>query len=193
MSERIQNDAYFTPPTLAQAIVARLVERHLLRVGQRVWEPHAGAGSFARALAAQSGAFVYASDISPDMPSGDELEAHGIAGWKASHNALAGWWLDDGPPDWIVGNPPFSEAEEHVRALLPIARYGVAFITRQSFTATAKRADLARQVWQVWPINPRPSFTPDGKTDACEYNVVLFVKNHGLAERPIDPITWIKP
>lgn len=187
MSARIANDAYFTPPTLAKAIVARLVERHLLRVGQTVWEPHAGTGSFVRPLAA-AGLLVYASDL------GDAPDAADVRGTVASAD---GWdaregfpWPDQ--PDWIVGNPPFSEAEEHVRALLPIARYGLAFITRQSFTATAKRADLARQVWQVWPINPRPSFTPDGKTDACEYNVVLFVKNHGLAERPIDPITWEK-
>lgn len=191
MSDRIPNDAYFTRPELAQAIVVRLVERHLLRPHQRVWEPHAGAGSFAYALA-RANVFVYASDLSVNAPETDELEAHGIAGWKSGHNALNGWWCDDGPPDWIVGNPPFSEAEEHVRALLPIARYGVALITRQSFTATARRADLARQVWQVWPINPRPSFTPDGKTDACEYNVLLFVKGHGLAERPIDPLTWIR-
>ena len=151
------------------------------------WEPHAGSGSFVRPLVA-AGLKTYVSDISD--PEG--MDVVGVVASASGWDAREGFpWPD--VPDWIIGNPPFSEAEEHVRALLPIARYGVAFITRQSFTATAKRADLARQVWQVWPINPRPSFTPDGKTDACEYNVVLFVQGHGLAERPIDPITWAKP
>lgn len=187
MSERPANDAFFTPPALAAAIVARLVERDLLRRGQTVWEPHAGTGSFVRPLLG-AGLDVYASDIDASSPA---LHMEVLVGVAAGWDARSGWpFVERGRPDWIIGNPPFNQAEEHVRALLPVPRYGLAFITRQSFTATAKRADLAEQVWQVWPINPRPSFTPDGKTDACEYNVLLYVRGHGLAERPLAPLTW---
>lgn len=185
MSERPANDAFFTPPALARAIVARLVERDLLRKGQTVWEPHVGSGSFVGPLL-HAGVKVLVSDI--DLNS-DGCGYAGVSAHDVAWDARKGFpW--PGRPDWIIGNPPFNQAEEHVRALLPIPRYGLAFVTRQSFTATAKRADLAEQVWQVWPINPRPSFTPDGKTDACEYNVLLYVRGHGLAERPLAPLTW---
>lgn len=182
---RIEHDAYFTPPALAAAIVARLVERGLLRPGMTVWEPHAGSGAFVRPLLL-AGARVHASDLDP---ASEGLRVAGVeallTGWDATH----GWPWPGERPDWIIGNPPFGDAEAHVRALLPVARYGVAFITRQSFTATAKRADLAARVWQSWPISPRPSFTGGG-TDAAEYNVLLWVNGHGIAERPFDPLTW---
>ena len=187
MSERLANDAYFTPPALAEAIVQRLLDRGLLRPGMSVWEPHAGSGSFVRPLIA-AGLAITASDLEPlPIQCGGPLDGFILTPYR--HNAADGWresWGDR--PDWIIGNPPFGEAEAHVRALLPVARCGVAFITRQSFASTAKRADLTAAVWQVWPISPRPSFT-GGATDAAEYNVLVWRRQaEGPAPFPLDPL-----
>lgn len=165
-AERVALDAYFTPDPVARACVATLDGI----AGARVWEPSAGGGAFARA-AARRGAFVYASDVSPTMPDAEEMWAHGITAWRAGHDMIKGWpFASDTPPDWVIGNPPFNEAETHVRVGLATARVGGAFLLRLAFLEGAKR----RGFWRSYPaaevhvLTARPSFT-GGATDSCAY------------------------
>lgn len=165
-AERVALDAYFTPDPVARACAATLTGI----AGARVWEPSAGGGAFARA-AARRGAFVYASDLNRFPPAAEELEAHGIAGWRSDHDAIKGWPADFGDePDWVIGNPPFNEAEAHARVALNTCRVGAAFLLRLAFLEGAKRRDFWRNypAVEVHVLTARPSFT-GGATDSCAY------------------------
>lgn len=146
---RVASDAYLTPDPIAAACVGvlpRLDE-------QTAWEPHAGAGAFCRALKAR-GAMVYASDIA-DHPIG------GADVWASEQDAIDGFPFAGPDPDWIVGNPPFDGAEEHVRGAILRARVGAAFLLRLAFV---EGADRYRTFWRSFPAAEihtfvrRPSF-----------------------------------
>lgn len=173
-ADRIALDAYYTPDAVARACVATLAGL----AGATVWEPSAGGGAFAEAAALRH-AFVYASDISPILPPMEELEARGIAGWRANHDAIKGWPFGDDPPAWIIGNPPFNDAEQHTRMALATATVGVAFLLRLAFLEGAKRRDFWRQfpASQVYVFVNRPSFT-GGATDSCAYGWFVWWKGH---------------
>ncbi len=105
--ERVERDAYMTPPWVTAALVDDLVALGMLprvsRSGEPlpIWEPAAGNGQMSGALAA-AGFNVYASDIEP--------EAKGF-----THD-----FLRDDPPvilppaGAIITNPPYNRAEDFV-------------------------------------------------------------------------------
>lgn len=169
-AERAPLDAYYTDAAVASACVATLGNLF----GRRVWEPHAGAGAFVNALVA-TGAKVTASDINPDAP------ALGRAQPPCQFTAdfLACKPEPDNRPEWVIGNPPFNDAERHVRHALAHASHGVAFLLRLAFLESAARTPF----WQdhppaaVYVFHKRPSFT-GGKTDSCSYGWFVWKKNH---------------
>jgi hypothetical protein len=68
----------------------------------------------------------------------------------------------------VVTNPPYSLAEEFVRACLPLARH-VAMLLRLNWLASSKRSSWLREhAPDVYVLPDRPSFTGGG-SDACEY------------------------
>lgn len=174
-------DAYYTSDADASACVATLGN---LR-GLMVWEPHAGAGAFVRALVG-AGAVVTASDIDPEAPGLDEPGCVTFAGnFLRYHDEDT-----DNAPHWIVGNPPFNDAEAHVRHALSIARVGVGFLLRLAFLESVKRAPL----WEEHPpsvvhvFTRRPSFM-GGATDSAAYG--FFVWHRGHRGRPA--LDWLSP
>jgi hypothetical protein len=77
--------------------------------------------------------------------------------------------------DWVVTNPPFNQAEKIVRNSLESAK-SVAMLLRLSFLEPCKnRRDLITGISKLILINPRPSFTGDGKTDST--SVAWFIWN----------------
>lgn len=152
-------DRYYTPEALASACVSTLGN---LR-GLRAWEPHVGAGAFARALRSR-GALVHATDLDP-----------AAEGFRDADTSWVGDFLAVDPPegvDLIVGNPPFNAAEEHVRRALKLRpRYGVGFLLRLAFLAGQ---DRGTGLWRDYPpvavyvCSRRPSFT-GGATDSADY------------------------
>jgi len=161
-------DAYYTPDDVARACVATLAS-DLRRA--TAWEPHAGGGAFVRALLAVN-AKVTISDIDPAAP------ALGIPGT----DVFVGDFLtcEHGltpavRPDWIIGNPPFSGAEAHVRHALARANCGVGFLLRLAFLESKARAPL----WRDYPpasvhvLCERPSFT-GGATDSAAYGWFIW-------------------
>lgn len=168
-AERVALDAYYTPDLVARACLGTIKADLSRDMGPqcRVWEPSAGGGAFVRAATAL-GCDVFASDLQA-LPGTDV------------HNALDGWDSRWGArPHWIVGNPPFNEAEEHARMALETARIGVGMLLRLAFLEGAKRRDF----WKTWPaaevyvFTSRPSFT-GGATDSCAYG--WFVWRHAHA------------
>lgn len=84
----------------------------------------------------------------------------------------------------IIGNPPFSLAEEHVA--LAMSRLStrpshLCFLLRASFLAGKGRVaalfdgpESIGGLRYVWHVVGRPGFTPDGKTDSAEYAVLTW-------------------
>jgi hypothetical protein len=187
--EREALDFYATPQPLADAIC-----RHLCRENfSCVVEPSAGHGPFVRAARAMwPEAEIVAVDVSPDrLP---ELSAAGadvvlVSPWQEIA-ALPGVGRT-----LIIGNPPFREAEEHIRHALDIMRPGdaLAFLLRFNLLGSRGRVALweSTPLAEVAPLVPRPSFT-GGSTDATEYALFRWAKGHRGPTRLSLPLVWQK-
>ena len=177
---RVTLDAYYTPDAVARACVATIAAD--VR-GATVLEPHAGGGAFVRALL-EAGADTVASDINPEAPAlVDELGTYGLH--ARDFIADGETWPDVG---WVAGNPPFNEAEAHVRRALDLSTVGVAFLLRLAFLESAKRADFWREhpPAEVHVFTNRPSFTCGG-TDSAAY--AWFVWRAGWDREPV--LRWL--
>jgi hypothetical protein len=165
---REAHDAYYTPDLVADALVERLTRpsgHDWIGRQTRVLEPHAGGGAFVRALR-RRGCTVDAHDIDPGAPA---CETRGdFLALKATEAA------------WIVGNPPFCDAEAHVRHALCLCPR-VAFLLRLGFLASAVRATMwaGHPPAAVYVLSERPSFTADGATDSADYCFVVWAPHHG--------------
>jgi hypothetical protein len=218
--KRRQHDAYYTPDALAAAVVGWLLKSYRVQFPEDVvvWEPHAGHGAFVRALRDQlpSEALVVLSDINPDAPALHEArqleiddaeipwcDPNDAAGSRAEAIAEPGDFLDEqrrpwdfeeggNQVDWVVGNPPFVDAIDHVRRARDIAQAGVAFLLRLNWLGSATRHDFFQEEppTDILILSNRPSFGEllsdgnvkwDGSTDAQEYAVFVW-----LAEWPAD-------
>jgi len=114
-------------------------------------------------------------------------EAFGVDIHAPSVHACIEAWLDAGVADFlgdldwegqqgsVVMNPPYRQAAEFVRAALGQQVRGskVAALLRLNFLGSSrKRIDLVGPgscLRSVLVLSRRPSFTGDGRTDACEY------------------------
>lgn len=172
---RIERDAYFTPPALADAICEKL--DGLLPPQRCVWDPCCGELAFVNAALEMWPSAP--SVVGTDLPENDFLRPV---------PALRGATL-------IVTNPPYLLAEQFVHRALELTADGghVAFLLRLSFLGGQGRADSLwskRNLRWLAPITPRPSFTPDGKTDAAEYALFVWQRGyHGNAEL-LEPLRW---
>ena len=166
---RIAGDAYYTPQPLANAIVSALVRDGHLKRDDVVIEPSCGAGAFLLYLA-EAGCNAIGVDIDP------EVEPDVCADFAT---------LDPSryAPDAVIGNPPFSHAEEHTRhALKLVSRQGgvVAFLLRLAFLEGKARAAFWSEhpAAHVYVLSERPSFT-GGATDSCAYGVFVWAPHRG--------------
>lgn len=166
---RRELDAYYTPFPLAQHLVDLLP----LREGQRVLEPSAGGGSFLRALAHRSERErlwlrLIALDANPAAPA--LVQDLGIEQDVKRVHADFLTWPGMGA-DWVVGNPPYVDAELHVRRAIEEVRVGghVAFLLRLAFLESAERFEFwtAFPPRKVWVLAERPSFTGGGSDNAA--------------------------
>lgn len=180
---RRENDAYYTPDVLARACVDSLFRHGFAKSCAHGMEPSSGRGAFVRAMRAYV-QHVTTMDIDPDAARGD---TH-YDGDFASLITIDRYGL-------IVGNPPFSEAESHVRRALGIVNREdgcVAFLLRLAFLESAERQPFWREfpATAVHTIVPRPSFTGGG-TDSCAYGWFVWQWHAGaLVRGSIDWITW---
>lgn len=186
-NKRRPNDAYFTPDALAEHLVGLLP----LRFGENAWEPHAGGGAFVRALSRRLGVrHVYATDIDPAPYEGRD--------GKVQVPDCSDFLLESGGPraeEWIVGNPPFNQAQEHVEQALKLTGRHVAFLLRLGFLASGRRAEFWERhpARHIWVLSQRPSFTGGG-TDSQEYGFFWWDTDPSQAGRPttISCTSWKK-
>jgi hypothetical protein len=163
-------DRYYTPDALALAIV-RAVEDEVGRSRwdtiRRVIEPSVGGGAFLRAI--------------PYLWPRVEIRGYDVdataPGLARCQEPVVGDWLAAGEipgADLVIGNPPYRDAEAHIRVSLGRAPL-VCLLLRASILGGQARRALWREhpPRRVWSVVGRPSFTGGG-TDSSEYVVVLW-------------------
>ena len=129
--ERITNDFYATPPTIAAALLPFLPDRETLGT---IWEPAAGDGAIVKVLQ-KAGYPVVASDL---IDRG--------AGYRSGVDFLAVNALPKGVRS-IITNPPYGDGlgeafMRHALALLePVGGY-VSMLMRSEFLFAQSRRDL---------------------------------------------------
>ncbi len=211
-------DARLTPIEVARACVGLLQ----LPIAGRVFEPSAGDGAWVRALVEESGARMLVLDVVAN-----ELRAEcrprlyeAMMGLESGHLAGSGVGFEHALPsirrqvyigrfedflirpkggyDLVVGNPPFSLAETHLRhALYLVGQDGmVAFLLGVTFRSSMGRRALFRDarwgLWRKYLLEERPSFSGDGATDATEY--ALFVFRRGYTGDSVErSFSWKDP
>jgi hypothetical protein len=166
-------DRYYTPDALALSIV-RAVESEIGAARWReivqVFEPSVGGGAFARAIKQGGDRRVIGCDLDPEAAGRASCDTFFVRDWLDPE-----WGADGLPfPDLVIGNPPFRNAETHVRASLARAPL-VCFLLRASILGGQARYALWRKFppRRVWSVVRRPSFTGT-TTDSAEYAVVLW-------------------
>lgn len=165
--QQAATESFWTPPLCADACVEVLTRPDLptwIGRGTRVVEPHAGGGAFVRALLRRT-PHVRALDVDRTAPA--------LALVPSEVVDFLDW---EGEADFVVGNPPFSEAETHVRHALRCAP-NVAFLLRLGFLASQERSAfwLEHKPAAVYVLTERPSFTGGG-SDSADYCFVVWCR-----------------
>lgn len=152
---RHADDFYSTPAWCTRAILP------WLKLSERMLDPCAGSGAILRVASEFWGSRCFGIEIDPQRA---------IDSGSSCADAL------DPKTFWgectVVTNPPYALAMQFVlRALLNAhGAHEVAMLLRLNWLASQKRADFHRaHQADVYVLPKRPSFTPDGKTDATEY------------------------
>ncbi len=179
-------DAYYTPDVLARQLVGLLP----IQSGDTALEPSAGGGAFVRALT-HAGALVTACDANPNA-AGLRQAAHSVVGdFIHTGQATLQPVEQTHAPRWVVGNPPYKDAQRHVEHALDVSGRHVAMLLRLGFLAGQKRG---RELWELWPprcvwvLSKRPSFTGGG-TDSTDYGWIWWDKRHQGATT----LEWLRP
>jgi hypothetical protein len=133
-AERQAHDAYYTPDAVARACVEVLG----LCADDTVFEPSVGAGAFARAVRfGYPLAYINGCDIDPTAPA-----LNGFNFFYAN-------FLNYNPRtrvDWVVGNPPFDQAEAHIRHARKVS-FNTAFLLRLAML----ESDTRKPLWEEHP------------------------------------------
>jgi len=170
-------DFYETPSAFCDAIVRVIPVRS---PDAMVLDAGAGSGAWGAALK-QVYPDVWLEGIDIDerpVPSSGAYDE-----WHPNQDFLASTQESLGTYDVILGNPPFSLAEEFVRHAHTLLAPGgvVAFLLRLNFLEGKQRGE---KLWKELPLSvlhvfsSRPSFTGDGRTDASEYALFVWAKGH---------------
>lgn len=162
-------DAYYTPDDVALACVDYL--GRWLAPHHCVVEPSVGGGAFVRALLARGHTGgITGIDIDPDAP--------GLA--LCDYRVVGDFLRVPDGASWIIGNPPYSQAEAHWTAATNRASFGVAMLLRLAFLAGQGRRS---RIWSapglraVYVLPKRPSFT-DGGTDSADYAWFVWLRGY---------------
>lgn len=177
-AERRPDDFYATPPWTVHRLLddCALLREWLPRNKTddvRWLEPACGDGAIVKAVAswlgARQGPLWAVNDIRQEA-----VDEFARTWHRAVSDVRVGDFLPDGWPsagrvDAVCMNPPFSLAEEFVRACLGRTEGPVATLLRLGWLSSAERQPLLReQPPDVYVLPNRPSFTGNG-TDSADY------------------------
>lgn len=197
-SRSLADDAYFTPRWVVDLCVEHIVPEITELQGEAIaLEPSAGAGVFLSALASRYPAVRrVAVDINAPQHIaqwGGAIPIHGDfldTGTLARCRREAG----DGLYDLVIGNPPFTHAQDFIEAATPLA-WATVFLVRLGFLASERRVEFFRRhrPAYVYILPQRPSFTGTHRTDSADYCFVAWLRGyegptmtHWLPAVPLD-------
>lgn len=172
-------DRVYTPDKLARAVVSAVGPyvrcRHTRGHKMRILEPSVGGGAFVRACGERwPTSRIVGIDIDPEAPGFKGCLSHEVgdfaSGVMAETVPLA---------ELVIGNPPFSEALEHVQHAREMAPQStLAFILPMAYLGVGEWQPILRRfpLTAVMPVVPRPwpkriretavyVWTPDPGTD----------------------------
>jgi hypothetical protein len=160
-------DQYYTPQPVADALVAEYLRHHPVPI--RALEPNVGRGAWSRAVGAHMPrTIVHGVDIESRDP--EDHCCHEFT--RCDFLELRPQW-----PDLIIGNPPYNNAEAHIRHALDIVQPcgRVAFLLRLAFCESQSRIEFWRDhpAATIHVLAERPSFT-GGKTDTAAYGFFVW-------------------
>jgi hypothetical protein len=180
-------DKYPTEEKVTQALLDRV------EICGSALEACAGAGQMAQVLRSHESSYAY--DTTNDVPLQLQPGLHGRRVWTNDIDPtyMTDYGGDAGDPsapvwerkwNWVVTNPPFSEAHR----ILPVAwdhcRVGVAFLLRLTYLEPCANREDWLKAHSRFMSNliifgqPRPSFTGDGSTDSVTTAWMVWRKNH---------------
>jgi len=180
MKPRAAHDHYRTDPRLVRASldllppIARLKFIHDPGAGTGVW------GSAARLMYPKS--IIVGIDPYFNKPK-DKSYSHWIKDDYEKFVSFPGHFgRPDSLPSLVMGNPPFSLAEEFIRCGLSMLADGgyLLFLLRLAFLETKKRGDGLWKEFKpqsVHVLKQRPSFYANGSTDDTAYAIYIWKKN----------------
>jgi len=161
-AKRIESDFYATPKDCVQNFID-----HYGSINGRVLEPSAGNGNIVEVVKRNGKNTVTSVELRSEEA--DNLRA-------VSDKVIISDFLKfetDDKFDFIIGNPPYSLAQEFLEKCFEIADKNtrIIMLLRTNFLESKKRCEF----WQKHPVNglyvlsKRPSFTGKG-TDATSYS-----------------------
>lgn len=148
-NDRSKTDFYPTPPEVTTALLDFLEGAELIDKGRnRIWEPACGTGEMAKVMIAR-GYDVECTDLYDT--------GYGVSGVDFLKN-------DRVLTDWIITNPPFSQAEKFIRHALDLQK-PCAFLVKSQFWHAKSRLQLFHEnpPSYVLPLTWRPDFLQGAK------------------------------
>ena len=188
-SPRKKNDFYPTPYGCALASVRWLKTTYGINPSI-ILDPGAGTGVWGKACRE-----VFSIDNINPFIVGVELDkAHAdnrVADndWQGYNQWVTEDYLEYTPYrcdgfDLIVGNPPYSKADEFINKSMTLVRKNnskklwiIAFLLKLSYLGSQYRGKelfVKNPPLEVVAYSRRPSFSGDGKTDGCEYGFFIW-------------------
>lgn len=188
---RLPNDTYNTPQELCDAIVNKLKADQFLSTLDSetgiILEPSAGSGNFISSLKKFAPEWtVHALDIEVGHCL-KEVCSYDIPYMERDFLEFGGCKYNG-----IIGNPPYSLAEAHIRHGLGLLRPGgfLAFLLRLNFLESKKRIQFWSEfpATKIYPLAERPSFVSGG-TDACAYGVFVWTRGY-KGQTELEVMSW---
>lgn len=195
-------DIYPTPPELALAICKRLANRGISPT--QILEPSAGDGAFVRAarMLWWPQAEITAIEIRDSCREALRAAgAHRVITTSLESALNVDNCRGDLDYDLVLGNPPFSHAEEHIRLLLSKMRPGavLAFLLRTGFYESFEQVKFWGEFPEdsFAPIVPRPGFRLNAKgkrgTDSQSYGLFIWIVGGESRRWRDDHLIWRDP
>ena len=161
-SKRVESDFYSTPKSCIQNFL-----NHYGNIHGTVLEPSAGNGNIVDIIKKNGNSHVTSLELRKEES--DNLK-------QLSDEVVIGDFLEyksDKDLDYIIGNPPYSLAQEFMEKCFEIANENTVIIMllRTAFLESKKRYDFWQKhpVSKLYVLSQRPSFTGKG-TDATSYS-----------------------
>jgi hypothetical protein len=161
--DRNKTDFYATPPEVTVALLDFLEDKGLIEWGDLIWEPACGNGAMEEVMLNKY-FDVLGTDLHPQVPGRDSVD----------------FLQSNLECDWIITNPPFSNATEFITHALEL-RKPCAFLLKSQFWHARSRLDLFREnpPSYVLPLTWRPDFLYGAKSGSPTMECLWMVWSGG--------------